>query len=302
MKNRKFIEGEYQHVYQRTAKRHNIFYCDADYLVYFTIFCIWARKLKINILGLCLMIDHLHMLIQGRTKETVSRFISTVTKIFIHEYNSAIGRSGSLFEKRFGSATKQGRKKLVTTIVYIGNNPVEKKLCMRAEQYRWNFIAYLDSANPFSEKIKLRTASFRLRRSMKIVDWQHKQGRHLNYSLLRILFSGLNRKEHSQLTDYIIGKYNVLDKESLVWIFGSYENMLKAIHSTTGSEYDIKEDFNVASDTVYQDIREFITKNLTSDDIRKLTVIDMKEKIKVANRIKAHLGVPSWQIYKFLHL
>ena len=78
--------------------------------------------------------------------------------------------------------------------------------------------------------------------------------------------------------------------------------MLKAIHSTTGSEYDIKEDFNVASDTVYQDIREFITKNITSDDVRKLTVIDMKEKIKVANRIKVHLGVPSWQIYKFLHL
>jgi hypothetical protein len=109
-------------------------------------------------------------------------------------------------------------------------------------------------------------------------------------------------KNYNAITDYIIGKYNVLDKESLVWIFGSYENMLKAIHSTTGSEYDIKEDFNVASDTVYQDIREFITKNLTSDDIRKLTVIDMKEKIKVANRIKAHLGVPSWQICKFLHL
>ena len=302
MKERKFIEGEHLHVYQRTAKRHNIFYCDADYLVYFTIFCIWASRLKIHVLGLCMMIDHLHMLIQGRTKETASRFISTVTKIFMHEYNSAIGRCGSLFEKRFGSAPKEGRKKLVTAIVYIGNNPVEKKLCMKAEQHKWNFIAYVSSANPFSEKIKLSTASFRLRRSLKMVDWQHKQGIHLNYSLLRILFSDLNHKESSQLTDYIISKYNVIDKQSLIGIFGSYENMLKAIHSTTGSEYDIKEDFSTASDIVYQDITEFITKNLISDDIRRLTVLDLEEKIKVANRIKAHLGVPSWQIYKFLHL
>ena len=302
MKDRKFIEGEHLHVYQRTAKRHNIFYCDADYLVYFTIFCIWASRLKIHVLGLCMMIDHLHMLIQGRTKETASRFISTVTKIFMHEYNSAIGRCGSLFEKRFGSAPKEGRKKLVTAIVYIGNNPVEKKLCMKAEQHKWNFIAYVSSANPFSEKIKLSTASFRLRRSLKMVDWQHKQGIHLNYSLLRILFSDLNHKESSQLTDYIISKYNVIDKQSLIGIFGSYENMLKAIHSTTGSEYDIKEDFSTASDIVYQYITEFITKNLISDDIRRLTVLDREEKIKVANRIKAHLGVPSWQICKFLHL
>ena len=302
MKDRKFIEGEHLHVYQRTAKRHNIFYCDADYLVYFTIFCIWASRLKIHVLGLCMMIDHLHMLIQGRTKETASRFISTVTKIFMHEYNSAIGRCGSLFEKRFGSAPKEGRKKLVTAIVYIGNNPVEKKLCMKAEQHKWNFIAYVSSANPFSEKIKLSTASFRLRRSLKMVDWQHKQGIHLNYSLLRILFSDLNHKESSQLTDYIISKYNVIDKQSLIGIFGSYENMLKAIHSTTGSEYDIKEDFSTASDIVYQDITEFITKNLISDDIRRLTVLDLEGKIKVANRIKAHLGVPSWQICKFLHL
>lgn len=302
MKDRKFIEGEHLHVYQRTAKRHNIFYCDADYLVYFTIFCIWASRLKIHVLGLCMMIDHLHMLIQGRTKETASRFISTVTKIFMHEYNSAIGRCGSLFEKRFGSAPKEGRKKLVTAIVYLGNNPVEKKLCMKAEQHKWNFIAYVSSANPFSEKIKLSTASFRLRRSLKMVDWQHKQGIHLNYSLLRILFSDLNHKESSQLTDYIISKYNVIDKQSLIGIFGSYENMLKAIHSTTGSEYDIKEDFSTASDIVYQDITEFITKNLISDDIRRLTVLDLEEKIKVANRIKAHLGVPSWQICKFLHL
>lgn len=302
MKNRKFIAEEHMHIYQRTVKRHNIFYCNADYLVYFTIFCIWARKLKINVLGLCLMIDHLHMLIQGQTKETVSRFISTVSKIFVNEYNAAIGRRGALFERRFGSAPKQGRKKLVTTIIYIGNNPVEKKLCMTAEHYKWNFIAYLTSDHPFSVKIKLNSASTRLRRSIKLVDWQYQQVRHLNYSMLQILFARLSPEESAQLTDYIISKYNVIDKEIVIKIFGSYENMLKAVHSTTGSEYDIQEDFSAVSDTVYQDITKFIKKNILLANIREVTTLDLKKKAKIAKLIKAYVGAPLWLIEKYLHL
>ena len=78
--------------------------------------------------------------------------------------------------------------------------------------------------------------------------------------------------------------------------------MLNAIHSTTGSEYDIKEDFSATPDTVYQEITEFIKKRISSGDVRKVTVLDLKEKIRLAKQIKAHVGVPTWQIGKYLHL
>ena len=60
---RRFAEGELHHIYQRTVKRFNIFYDLEDYLVYFTIFAIAARQYHVTVSGLCLMFDHIHMLI-----------------------------------------------------------------------------------------------------------------------------------------------------------------------------------------------------------------------------------------------
>lgn len=301
MKRRTFIEGEYMHIYQRTIHRHNIFYSPLDYIVYFTIFCMLATKMKISVLELCLMIDHLHMMILGATKDTVSKFISAVSSTFIREYNKAANRTGQLFEKRFGRAPKQGRKKLVSAIIYIGNNPVEKKICRRAEQYRWNFLAYLDSQHPFSERFISTKASYRLKNAIKIVDWQHSHRNYLKYSLLQRIFNGLDSKETAQLTDYIISKYNVLDTDRLIKIFGSYDQMLEAMNSTVGSEYEIKEHFDQYPDTVYQDMIRYVKEHITPD-VRQVTTYDLKEKMKLANKMKTDLRLSLWQIEKFIHM
>ena len=301
MKKRNFSDGDYMHIYQRTNRGHNIFYSHLDYLVYFTIFCIQATKMRINVLELCLMIDHLHMLILGGTKEDISRFICTVSSTFVREYNRTIGRIGALFEKRFGSAPKRGRKKLVTATIYIGNNPVEKKICSRAEQYRWNFLAYLNSSHPFSDKIIIDQASIRLRRAVNTVKSHHEQGKYLNFALLQRLFLGLDSKEAAQLTDYIINKYSVLDKNRLYKIFGSHAFMMEAIHSTVGSEYEINEDFDPHPDTVYRDMIRYVRDNVTPD-IRKVTTWSLEEKMKLAGQMKARLEVAMWQIAKFLHI
>ena len=301
MKSRRFIEGEYMHIYQSTIRRQNIFYGPVDYLVYFTIFCIQASKMEINVLELCLMIDHLHMLIQGKSKDTVSRFISAVSSTFIREYNRAVNRTGSLFEKRFGGAPKQGRKKLVSAIIYIGNNPVEKKICLRAEQYKWNFLAYADSSHPFSEEIIHTRASHKLKDAIRVVNWQYGHKKHLKYSLLQCLFKDLNPKETAQLTDYIISRYNILDTDRLTKIFGSHEQMLEAMSSTTGSEYELKEHFDPHSDTVYQQMIQYIESHITTN-VRQVTTYSLEDKMKLANRMKADLQLPLWQIGKFLHL
>ena len=138
MKARRFRRGEVNHVYQRTIDRFNIFYSVADYIVYFTIFCTSARKYDVTIWGLCLMIDHIHSLAQTQDKEELSQFMSYVTSIFVREYNKTLSRKGALFEGRFGSAPKSDRKKLVSAIIYLGNNPVEKRICANF----WSIIGY----------------------------------------------------------------------------------------------------------------------------------------------------------------
>jgi len=126
MKARKYKEGVCNHIYQRTINRFNIFYDLTDYLVYYTICSVAAQKYDVIVLGLCLMIDHIHMLAISRSRAVLSNFVSYISSVFVREYNSSIGRQGPLFEERFGSAPKMDKKKLISAIIYLGNNPVRR--------------------------------------------------------------------------------------------------------------------------------------------------------------------------------
>ena len=301
MKKREFKEGVCNHIYQRTKNRFNIFYDLCDYLSYYTIFGVMAVRYNIVVWGLCLMIDHIHMLVQSKDRKTLSEFISMVTSIFVRQYNDDIGREGPLFEERFGSAPKSDRKRLVSAVIYLGNNPVEKRLCTKAEEYRWNFIAYMSTVFPFSNKVSRKDMRYILRKAVRIVDWHHSEGKYLSASLISDLMVGMTDEEQNLLTDYIINKYNVIDYNRLLKLFGSYEQMLTAIHSTTGSEYDLSEYIDRLPDSAYLDMMECL-RGKFGDKIRKVTICSSREKFELADYLRLRTLAPMRQIYKFLHL
>ena len=121
------------HIYQRTLNGCNIFYDLEDYLVFYTVFASVSRKYDLKVTGLCLMVDHLHVLVQSDIESVVSRFVSHYTSVFVKLYNEEVGRKGELFEKSFGRAWKRGSKKVRTAIAYLLNNPVEKSVCRRVD-------------------------------------------------------------------------------------------------------------------------------------------------------------------------
>lgn len=57
----------------------------------------------------------------------------------------------------------------------------------------------------------------------------------------RRLLSGLDKDARNQVTDYIITRYSVIRYDLLEACYGSYENMITAINSNAGCEYDINE-------------------------------------------------------------
>ena len=114
------------------------------------------------------------------------------------EYNSAHDRKGPLFEDRSGSSVKKGIKLLRSAISYLYNNPVEKMLCSRAQDYR------------FSNKIIRKEASSKLRRIIKEIDYEPGRGMYLSYPQLRRMLSGLAKvkyvksdREYRELIRYV---------------------------------------------------------------------------------------------------
>ena len=289
------------HTYQRTVSGFNIFYEVEDYLVYYTIFSVRSRRYGMVVYGLCLMIDHIHTLTSTSSCMTFSKFMSNVAIQFVKEYNRYHKRVGPLFSECFGSAPKAGLKLLRTAIAYLFNNPVERLLCKRAQEYRWNFLAYAASDNPFSDPLVLKKASRRLRRALKEVDGTVKRNEYMTYVQLKRMFVGMDAREKNQLIDYIIVRYNVIRYDDLTTkCYDGYENMLMAINSNAGSEYEVQELRYGRSDAEYRYLYKYVHKK-GFKDAGEVISLPSDSKYKLMVDMMNETSVSKLLICKFLH-
>ncbi len=294
---RRFYADEVLHIYQRTVSGFNIFYSTEDFLVFYTIISVYARRYGITLLGLCQMIDHIHLLGSSRDLESMSRFISASTSQYVKEFNKKTGRTGRLFEKEYGSAIKKEVKKIRSAIAYLFNNPVEKMLCARAEEYRWNYLRYFGEV-----RLKaLRHCSWRLRKSIKIVQERCSKGQYLKYSLIEMAFKGLEKEEKEYLTDWIIKLYFPFDVRKVTSYYRSHTEMLIAINSNTGSEHDINEHSYCKTDVPYREMM-VILKKTGLTDIKSVIMWPEEDKKRLEQFLKSKTSATYRQIRKFLHL
>ena len=103
------------------------------------------------------------------------------------------------------------------------------------------------------------------------------------------------------MTDYIIRAYLPFDNQKLLSYYKSLEMMKIAINSNTGSEYNIKEEYNPHSDRLYHEIFRYVQEKISLPP-KSLLMLPLDEKINIANRIAACTYVPNRQIAKFLHI
>lgn len=299
---RKIPEDTFQHIYQRSINQFVIFYSMEDRLVYFTIFAVLARTYGITVLALALMFDHIHCLVEASDRKTYARFIGVVTLTFVLAYNRDSGRKGALFEKAYSNAPKRREKDVRTCIAYNYNNSVEKKLFVRAEQDRWNFLAYIGNPHPFSAPIDKKKASKKLIRSMDAVTRYQQRNEYLDYPVVRALFDGLSVDEREQLLDFIISLYLPIDRERLLGFYKSYEDMVIAINSNTGSEYEINEVFDPDSHQDFAQMLEITGRSTFADDPRSIILSPVAKRRQIADTLLRLTGGSLNHVKRFLHL
>ena len=299
---RRFVPNVCNHIYQRSVGGFNIFYDREDYLLCYMIMSVIAKKRNVSILEICFMINHIHILVDSDTCEQLADFIRDYTSLYVMEYNASIGRNGRLFHKSFGSAPKCGDKKMRSVIVYIGNNPVEKCLCRCAEDYRWNFLRYFVDDHPFSQNLTSKRRSRKLERCMKRVKAVAESGCYMNYIQLYDMFSSLSESEAEYLTDYIIVKYFPFDKERLLAYYDDWQQMIEAMHSSAGSEYDIAEKWYTKSDTIFSQMIACIKEKFHIYPVRKVVTLPYSQKKLVMDELRKSTSATLYEISKFLHL
>ena len=304
MKNftRPVFRGILNHCYQRTEEGVVIFYSMSDYLVFFTHFCVFARRHDVQVLSLCLMPDHIHHSTRAWDREALAGFVRDYSSHFSRVHNQTCRYGKRLFESPFGSAPKTGDKKARTNLIYVGNNPVERHLCTAAEKYRWNFIAYARKPNPFSAPLVIRRASYHLRKAVREVKDAAGHLKPLTYMQLQRISAPLSHDEREQLTDFIISTYNVLDYHSAIRFFGNYDNMILAMHATTGSEYDLNEVHSGKTDACYAKLSTIIMKKVGLNDIHDVFLLSERERYNLLLRLMGHTEATPEQLAAFLRV
>ena len=297
-----FKNGAVQHIYQRTTDGGLIFYSARDYLVLFTVIMIVARKYRVRILGLCFMVDHIHILIEAPSAEELHRFVRDYSSWCASLWNAHYGQNGPLFKGQYGYASKVSDKDIRSAIAYLYNNPVEKQICTRAEQAQWNFLAYGKCSNPFSGPWHMKTASAAMRRAAQQIRALTDLGRPLNYAQLERMAAGLGPLQQKQLTDYIITRYNRIDYAAAASYFGGFDKLVAAINTTKGSEYSIREDFTSGSDRIYSKMTNLLLETKAIDKIDDLLRLDEKSRVSLLEPLCVATGASERKAAKYLHL
>ena len=124
----------------------------------------------------------------------------------------------------------------------------------------------------------------------------------LRYDFIDRIIKGLNPKEIRQLTDYIIIQYNCVDYQDLSSYYDDFETLLIAVHSNTGSEYQIKEEITPGSDTIFKKMSVTIKKMTPFKDMKEVLALSDMEKRRIAWILSAETGATPHQISKYLQL
>ena len=230
------------HLFMKGMNWWGIFYRIEDCIMYFTTFSVFARRMEMVFIAFSIMFNHTHATTLDETRQRITLFQRQVGVSTAHTYNREYGREGQLWHHSFGFSVKNGVKRILGNIAYVCNNPVAGKMNRKAFDNRWTLLAYYNNPNPFSEPIIREKCSRKMERAMKLVDISYDNDEPLNYATQRRLFSGLNRKEKAQIIDYVISKYNFLDYDALINLYGSFEKAMIAVDSNAGAEYDLKDD------------------------------------------------------------
>ena len=211
------------------------------------------------------------------------------------------GLKGSLFST-FGLSNKRGNKQIRTSLAYLYNNPVEDRICKRAEEWHWNFLAYADSNHPYSQMLVLREASVGMRKAVAKVRMLHSHQRPITYEVLDALFKSLNINEKKQLVDFIVREYSVIDFKNAISYYGSYGNMLTAFSSNTGSEYDICEPHDPYSGVAYRKMTHHLASDKRFSGIEGVLRLPAEERIAYLNELATACGVSLNHARKFLRI
>ncbi len=138
---KEYVDEGYYHIYNRGVEKRDIFLDTQDYHVFLkylqqalsdpdlgpggmnSYYVPQNFSAKIELLGYCLMPNHVHLIIKQHESRSIEGFARSIFTRYSMYFNRRYGRVGSLFQGRYRAARVQTEEYLLHLSRYVHLNP-----------------------------------------------------------------------------------------------------------------------------------------------------------------------------------
>ena len=132
------LPGYPHHIIQRGNNRQAIFVAPGDQQKLLDLLSDYAKQFRVALHAYVLMSNHIHLLATPSTADGLPLMMQSLGRTYVRWFNTAQGRSGTLWEGRYKSTVIQTERYLMACMVYIDLNPVRAGLAAQARDYPWS--------------------------------------------------------------------------------------------------------------------------------------------------------------------
>jgi putative transposase len=126
------------HIYQRGNNHQDCFLRRSDYLIYLAILRDVCRTRPCALHAYCLMTNHVHLLLTPEDAGVCARMMRDLAGRYASYFNRRYGRTGTLWEGRFGSCLVDSARYVLGCYRYVERNPVKAGMVPAAAAYEWS--------------------------------------------------------------------------------------------------------------------------------------------------------------------
>jgi putative transposase len=147
-KPRENVEDGIYHVYARGNNKSRVFRDDGDWQMYLRMLGRTVVRRRWECLAFCLMTNHVHLLLET-PDANLSQGMRDLQSTYARVFNARHGRSGHVFQGRYGVVRITSDQQLCAVAGYLARNPVEAGLCSEAPSWPWSsFRATVGASMP----------------------------------------------------------------------------------------------------------------------------------------------------------
>jgi len=139
---RAILANHCYHVLNRGNQRAKVFHDRADYEQFLALIARAHERIELPILSMCLMPNHLHLVVRPNLDEDLPRWMHLVFTTHVRWYHAKYAGTGRVWQGRYKTFVTQSDHHLLTLMRYVERNALRANLVERAEEWEWGSLAW----------------------------------------------------------------------------------------------------------------------------------------------------------------